>query len=67
MRGKYSWFPIGNMLWNHVNMFMRTVYWSKILVIAYVSIPAYTSTSMNIPPTFLNTGQSFKCHLNSHV
>jgi len=38
-----------------------------ILDISSVSHPAYTSKSLNIPSSFINTGQSFKSHPNTHV
>jgi len=38
-----------------------------ILYIISVSNSAYTSTRLIIPPSFINTGQSFKRHPNIHA
>jgi len=38
-----------------------------ILDIASVSNSAYTSTSLNIQPIFINTEQSFKSHPKTHI
>jgi hypothetical protein len=58
MKGKYSCFPIGNMLWKHVNMFKHTDYIMMKLDIISVSFSAYTSTGLMIPLSFINTEKS---------
>jgi len=55
-KGNYSWIPIGNMLWNNVNMFIHIDYLITKLDIISVSNSAYTSTGLIIPPSFINTG-----------
>ena len=67
MKGKYSWIPIGNMLWNNVNMFIHIDYLIMKLDIISVSNTACASTELIILPSFINTGESFKCHTNTHA
>ena len=42
MKDKYSWFSIGNILLNHVNIFIRTDYLITKLDIICVANCAYT-------------------------
>jgi len=67
MKGKYSCFPIGNMLWNHVNVFKHTDYLFMKLYIISFSVSAYTLTGLMIPLNFINTEQSFQNHPNTHA
>ena len=67
MKGKYSWFPIGNILFNQVNIFINTDYIITKLVIISASVSAYTSTGLIIPPSFINIGHSFKSHPNTYA
>ena len=64
MKGKYSWFPIRNILLNHVNVFIYTVYLITKLYILSASFSAYTATGLIIPASFINIGQTFKSHPN---
>jgi hypothetical protein len=56
MKGKYSWFPIVNILLNHVNMFIHTEYLITKLDIISVLNSAYASTDWIIPPIFIDIG-----------
>jgi len=55
MKGKYSWFPIVNILWNHLNMFQHTGYLIMKLHIISDSVTPHTSTGLIIPPSFINS------------
>ena len=65
MKGNYSCFPIGNILLNHVNVFIYTVYLINKLYIPSALFSAYTSTGLIFPSSFLNIGHSFKIHPNT--
>ena len=67
MKEKYSLFPIGNILLNHINIFIYTDYLNKKLDIISVLDYAYTSTGLIIASSFINIGQSFKSHPNTHA
>jgi hypothetical protein len=67
MKDKYSWFPIANLLLNHVNIFIHTDYLITKLCIISAANNAYTSTDMIIPASFIYIGQSFKIHPNTHA
>jgi hypothetical protein len=67
MKGKYSWFSIVNMLLNKVNILIHTESLITKLNIISVSVSAYTTTGLIIPPSFINTGQSYKSHPNIHA
>ena len=67
MKGIYSWFPAGNILLNHVNMFIYTDYLIKKLDIISVSVSAYTSAGLIIPSSFINIRKSFKIHPNTYA
>jgi len=67
MKEKYSWFPIGNIIWNHVNIFIHTGYLSTKLDIISVANCEYRETDLIIPSRFINIGQAFKSHPNTHA
>jgi hypothetical protein len=67
MKGKYSWFPTVNILLNHVNIFIHTDCLITKLDIISVANSAYTSADLIIPSSFINIGQSFKSHPNTHA
>ena len=67
MKGKYPWFPIGNILMKQVNIFIHIKFLITKLDIISVSNSAYTSTGLIIPPSFINIGKSFKRHPNTHA
>jgi hypothetical protein len=67
MKGKYSWFPIETILLNQVNIFIHTHYLITILDIMSVSVSAYTSTGLITPSSYINIGQLFKTHPNTHT
>jgi len=48
MKGKYSWFPIGNILLNHVNIFINTDYLITKLDIISVANCTYRATDLII-------------------
>jgi hypothetical protein len=66
IKGKYPWFPIGNILLSQVNIFIHTELLITKLDIISVSVSAYT-TNMIIPPSFINIGKPFKSHPNTHA
>jgi hypothetical protein len=67
MKGKYLWFPIGNILLNQINIFIYTKFLITKLDIISVTVSAYTSTKLIIPTSFINIGKSFKIHPNTHA
>ena len=67
MKGKYSWFPIENILWNHVNIFTHTDYLSTKLDIISVADCAYRATDLIILSSLINIGQAFKSDPNIHA
>jgi len=67
MKGKYSWFPTGNISFNQVNIFIITDYIITKLYIISVSVSAYTSTGLIIPPSFINIGKLFNSHPNTYA
>jgi len=60
MKGKYSWFPTGNIIWNHVNIFIHTDYLSSKLDIISVANCEYRATDLIVPSSFINIRQAFK-------
>jgi hypothetical protein len=67
IKSNYFWFPIINILFNYVNIFIHTEYLITKLDIIFVANFAYSSTGLIIPSSFINTGQSFKSHPNTHA
>ena len=67
MKRKYSWFTNVNIILNHVNMFNITETLITKLDVISLSVSAYTSTCLIIPLSFINTGQSFHSHPNTHA
>jgi len=67
MKGKYSSFTNGNIILNHVSMINNTEILITKLDVISVSVSAYTSICLIIPPSFINTGQSFHSHPNTHA
>jgi len=67
MKGNYSWFPIGNILLNYVNIFIHTEYLITKLDIISVANCTYTSTHLIIQSSFINILQYFKSHPNTHA
>jgi len=67
MKSKYLWFSIGNILLNHVNIFILTDYLIKKLYIISVANCAYRATDFIIPSSFVNIRQAFKSHPNTHA
>ena len=67
IKDQYSWFPIGNIIWNHVNIFIHTESLITKLDIISVANCAYRATDLIIPSSFINIGQSFKIHPNTHA
>ena len=62
MKGKYSWFPIGNILLNHVNIFINTDYLITKLDIISVANCTYRATDL-----IINIRQWFKFQPNTHA
>jgi len=52
MKGKYSWFSIGNILLNHVNIFIHTDYLITKLYIISIANCAYRATDLITPSSF---------------
>jgi len=52
---------------SHVNIFIHTESLITKLDIISVSYPVYKTTGSIIPPSFINTGHSFKIHPNIHA
>jgi hypothetical protein len=67
MKGKYSLFPIGNMLWNHANIFLNTDYLITKLDTIWDANCTYRATDFIITSSFINIGQAFKSHPNTHA
>jgi hypothetical protein len=62
-KGKNSWYLIGNILLNHVNIFILTDYLSTKLDIISVANSAYRATELIIPSSFLITDNYLKVNL----
>ena len=67
MKVKYSWFPIGNVLFIQGNIFINRLTLITKLDVISGSVSACTSIGLIIPPSFINTGQSFHSHPNTHA
>jgi len=67
MKVKYSWFPIGNLLLIQVSIYINTETSITKLDVISISVSTYTSIGLIIQSSFINNGQSFQSHPNTHA